>query len=181
MNIVVAFSRPEDGRNIRNILMKNGMQVTVSGTSGSQVLSYADDLRSGVVVSGFRFGDMTCRQLCDQLPEEFDVLLIASPSKWSGEDMGRIRCLPAPVKVCDLISAVRELKQQQIKRRRQRLRRPQERGEEDQRVLEEAKQCLMAQNKMSEPEAHRYLQKCSMDSGTGLAEAARMVLRLYQE
>ena len=106
-NIIVAFSKPQDGRNIRNILVKHGIQVTASCTSGAQVLSLTDDLRSGIVVSGYRFGDMTCRQLADQLPPGFDLLLIASPSRWSGEAMGRIVCLPAPFKMGDLVSTVR--------------------------------------------------------------------------
>ncbi len=114
INIIVAFSRPEDGRNIKNILIKNGLQVTASCTSGSQVLAHADDLRSGIVVGGFRFGDMTCRQLYRQLPSGFDMLLIASPAKWSGENMGEIVCLPAPFKVCDLISSVRMIERMQI-------------------------------------------------------------------
>ena len=31
---------------------------------------------------------------------------------------------------------------------------------------------------MSETEAHRYLQKCSMDNGTNLIETAQMVISL---
>ena len=34
----------------------------------------------------------------------------------------------------------------------------------------------MARNHMTEEEAHRYIQKCSMDSGTNMAETAEMVL-----
>lgn len=179
INIIVAFSRPEDGRNIKNILIKNGHQVTASCTSGSQVLTLADDLRSGIVISGFRFGDMSGRQLGRQLPPGFDVLLIASPLKWSGENMGEIICLPAPFKVCDLISTVRMIEQMQLKKRRQRRDRTGERDEDDKRAIDQAKGILICRNSMTEPEAHRYLQKCSMDSGTGLAEAARMVLSLY--
>ena len=112
-NIIVAFSKPQDGRNIRNILVKHGIQVTASCTSGAQVLALTDDLRSGIVVSGYRFGDMTCRQLADQLPPGFGLLLIASPSRWSGEAMGRIVCLPAPFKMGDLVSTVRMIEQTQ--------------------------------------------------------------------
>ncbi|MBP3926339.1 MAG: antitermination regulator, partial [Clostridium sp.] len=79
VNIVVAFSRPEDGRNIKNILTKNGLPVAASCTSGAQVLAHADDLRSGIVVSGFRYGDMNCRQLRRALTPEFDIIVIASP------------------------------------------------------------------------------------------------------
>ena len=92
-NIIVAFSKPQDGRNIRNILVKHGIQVTASCTSGAQVLALTDDLRSGIVVSGYRFGDMTCRQLADQLPPGFDLLLIASePVERRGDGKD---CLPA--------------------------------------------------------------------------------------
>ena len=180
INIIVAFSRPEDGRNIKNILIKNGLPVTASCTSGSQVLSQTDDLRSGIVVSGFRFGDMTCRQLYRQLPPGFDMLLIASPAKWSGENMGEIVCLPAPFKMCDLVSSVRMIERMQTEKRRQRRNRPAERSEEDAKVIAQAKEVLMSRNSMTEPDAHKYLQKCSMDSGTGIAEAARMVLSLYK-
>lgn len=31
---------------------------------------------------------------------------------------------------------------------------------------------------MTEPEAHRYLQKCAMDSGTKIVETAEMVILL---
>ena len=31
---------------------------------------------------------------------------------------------------------------------------------------------------MTEAEAHRYIQKCSMDSGTNLVETAQMVISL---
>lgn len=180
INIIVAFSRPEDGRNIKNILVKNGLQVTVSCTSGSQVLAQADDLRSGVVVSGFQFGDMNCRQLSRQLPAGFDILLIASPVKWSGENMGDIVCLPTPFKMCDLISSMRMIERMQVEKRRQKRNRPAERNEEDRKAIEQAKRILITRNGMTEPEAHKYLQKCSMDSGTGIAEAARMVLSLYK-
>ena len=39
-----------------------------------------------------------------------------------------------------------------------------------------AKKVLITQRNMTEPEAHRYLQKMSMDAGRSLAETARMVL-----
>lgn len=178
-NIIVAFSRPEDGRNIKNILVKNGIPVTFSCTSGAQVLANADDLRRGIVICGFRFKDMTCRQLCEGLSPDFDLLLLASPSKWSGEDMGKILCLPVPFKACDLISTVRMIEKMQEERRRKKKRRPTSRSDEDRSVIEQAKEILIVRNQMTEPEAHKYLQKCSMDSQTGMAEAARMVLSLY--
>ena len=36
----------------------------------------------------------------------------------------------------------------------------------------------MLRNHMTEAQAHRYIQKCSMDSGTDMTETAYMILRL---
>ena len=38
----------------------------------------------------------------------------------------------------------------------------------------------MLQNDMTEEEAHRYIQKRSMDSGTNIVDMARKVLESYQ-
>ena len=47
-------------------------------------------------------------------------------------------------------------------------------------VLDEAKTLLMERNGMTEEEAHHYIQKCSMDSGTNLIETAEMVLSMMR-
>lgn len=181
VNIVVAFSKPEDGRKIKNILGKNGFPVAASCTSGAQVLSYADDLRSGIIVSGFRYADMNCRQLRRELSAEFELIVVASPVQWSGESMQGMLCLPTPLKVVDLINLVQKTVKQQAEKQRMRRRQPVKRSETEQKVLEEAKELLEKNNGMTEPEAHKYLQKCSMDTGVGLLEAAQMVLRLFSE
>ena len=138
-NIIVAFSKPEDGKNIKSILVRNGFQVVAVCTSGGQVLSAADCLNGGIVVSGYRFEDMMYDELRQCLPGEFDMLLISSPARWSGQSPDRVICLPMPLKVHEL---------------------------------------LMERNNMTESEAHRYIQKCSMDSGSNLVETAQMVISL---
>ena len=45
---------------------------------------------------------------------------------------------------------------------------------------QQAKELLMDRNHLSEEEAHRYIQKCSMDSGTNMVETAQMVLSMMQ-
>ena len=48
-------------------------------------------------------------------------------------------------------------------------------------MIHEAKLLLMNRNNMTEEEAHRYLQKTSMDNGTSLVETAQMVLQLMTD
>ena len=45
-------------------------------------------------------------------------------------------------------------------------------------LIDRAKAVLMERNNMTEAEAHRYLQKTSMDNGTGFTETAQMILSM---
>ena len=42
--------------------------------------------------------------------------------------------------------------------------------------MDRAKAILLERNQMTEEEAHRYLQKTSMDNGTSFTETAQMIL-----
>ena len=55
---------------------------------------------------------------------------------------------------------------------------PKQRSSEEKGLIDQAKRLLMERNGMTEEEAHRYIQKCSMDSGTNLIETAQMVISL---
>ena len=52
---------------------------------------------------------------------------------------------------------------------------------EEQGVIRRAKKLLMKRNHLTEPEAHRYLQKTSMDTGRTITESAHMVTMLIPE
>ena len=47
-------------------------------------------------------------------------------------------------------------------------------------LIEQAKALLMERRGISEEEAHRYLQKTSMENGTNLPETASMILSLLK-
>ena len=179
-NIIVAFARQEDGKRIRDVLIKSGFLTVVLCSCGAQVLSRAAVMDQGLVVCGYRFGDMSCIQLREQLSPRFEMLLAASPSRLEGSGMKGIIFLPAPFSVRDLVGTVRMMEQS----RRKSVHRPgkiHERSEQEKSLLEEAKRILMERNGMTEPRAHHYLQKCSMDSGVSHLESASMVIRLYRQ
>ena len=46
-------------------------------------------------------------------------------------------------------------------------------------ILNRAKKIVMDRFHLSESDAHRYIQKRAMDSGTGLVEMSEMVIMLY--
>ena len=173
-NIIVAFSKPEDGKSIKGILVRSGYEVAAVCMSGSQVLSAAEDLSGGIVVCGYRFEDMMYDELRQCLSFNFEMLVLASPARWSGIQMSGVVCLP----VHDLLSTLDMMLQAQQRIRRKLRSRPRERSKEEQDLINEAKALLMDRNNMTESEAHRYIQKCSMDSGTNLVETAQMIISL---
>ena len=177
-NIIVAFSKPEDAKSIKNILMRNGFLVIAVCTSGAQVLSQLDDLNSGIIVCGYRLTDMLYSELHDCMSPEFSMLMISSPSKWSAGTPEQVVCLPMPLKVHDLVGTLEMIVQAQARRRKKLRQQPKQRNEKERAVIDQAKALLMERNSMTEEEAHRYIQKCSMDSGTNMYETAQMVISL---
>ena len=91
-----------------------------------------------------------------------------------------IMCLSTPLKVHDLIDTVDMMIQVVERKKKKQKLKPKERRPEEMALIKEAKEVLMSRNHMSEEEAHRYIQKCSMDSGTNIVETARMVLAMMK-
>lgn len=174
-NIIVVFPKLENAKSIRNVLVRNGFSVTAVCTTGAQALSVLEDYNEAVVICGYRLVDMICLELYDCLPEGMRMLVAASANFIGEVNREGIVCLSMPFKVNELLSTVGMMCQLERIRRKRR-QKPRERGEEDKEAIVRAKELLMDRNRMSEEEAHRYLQKCSMDSGNSMAETARMVL-----
>lgn len=106
------------------------------------------------------------------------MLLVASPAVCNERTIQDIVCLSMPLKVHELIQTV-EMMEYTISRRKKKKRAmPKERSEEEKSIILEAKSVLMSRNNLSEEEAHRYLQKRSMNNGTDLVETAQMILSL---
>jgi len=177
-NIIVVFAKLEDAKSIKNVLVKNGFGVTAVCTSGAQALGYADEFHDGIVISGYRLTDMICVEIKENLPKGFEMVVMASQRVLAEVQGSSIIGLVMPLKVHELVNTVEMLSQGIIRRRKKQRGKPQVRDEKEAAVIENAKQLLMTRNNMTEEEAHRYLQKHSMDNGTSLVETAQMVLAL---
>lgn len=179
-NIIIALPKLEDGRGIKSVLVRKGFSVIGVCVTGAQAISLADGLNDGIVVCGYKLKDMVYSQLRECLPPGFEMLLIASGHLLSEcKSIGIVR-LSMPLKVHDLISTLEMLEEEIVRRRRKARLKPRARSEQDAAAIKEAKELLMARNHLTEEEAHRYLQKCSMDSGTNMAETALMVLSMLR-
>lgn len=177
--IIVAFPKIEDAKAIKNLLVRNGYEVAAPCTTGAQVINLADSLSDGIIVCGYKLGDMVYSELYEYKPKSFEMLLVASKSLWDNCTNSEIMCLSMPIKVHDLTNTLELMMQAQIRRRKKARSQPRKRSEEEQKIIDEAKRILMDKHNMTEPEAHRYIQKCSMDSGNSFVESANMVIAIY--
>jgi response regulator NasT len=179
-NIIVAFPKQDTARTVKRLLVQNGHRVDATCTTGAQVLHSLDELDAGLLVCGYKFVDMMYTELHDYLPEPFEMLLVASQANCDSRELQDIVCLATPLKANELLQTV-DMMENSITRRRRKKRHAEKIRSQDEKILiDEAKALLMDRNNLSEEEAHRYLQKRSMDNGTGLIETAQMILSLMR-
>lgn len=180
-NIIVALPKLEDAKVIKNVLVRNGFSVVGVCTTGAQAVSQADGLNEGIVICSYRLADMVYTQIHECLPPGFEMLLMASDNVLSQCGGDGIVCLSMPFKVQDLVSTVGMMSQGIARRKRKPRSGPKVRSAEEEAAIKDAKELLMGRNHLTEEEAHRYLQKRSMENGTNMAETALMVLSIMKE
>ena len=139
-------------------------------------------LSDGIIICGYKLSDnMLYSELYEYKPKSFEMLLVASKNLWDDCQDNDIVCAAMPIKVNDLINTIEMMLQVQVRRRKKKRMQPKRRSPQEQKVIDDAKAILMEKNNMTEPEAFRYIQKCSMDSGNTMVESASMVIGIYSE
>ena len=180
--VIVVLPRAEDARRIKGLLWGGGIPVSGICTTGASAIGLADSLGGGIIVSGYRLPDMICMELRENLPPGFELVVLASRHVIESGLIDRdVVCLGMPLRAHDLVETVDMMIQTMERARRRRREKPGERNPKERELIQKAKEVLMERNHMSEEEAHRYMQKCSMDSGTNLTETAQMVLSLIKK
>ncbi len=179
INVIIVFPKLENAKHIRSLLMRSGIEVTALCTTGAQALQAIEECEDGIIVCGYRFPDMLCDELREYLPTTFEMVVIASSARYMDIKTDDIVYLSMPMKVYDLLETMNMLIDSLRRKRKKRRAKPRQRSKEEILIIDNAKELLEIQKGMTEEEAHRYLQKTSMDNGTNLVETAQMVLRIF--
>lgn len=174
--LIVAFEGESSRTRIREMLEAGGMPVASACRSGGEVSRTIRKSGGGVVVCGYKLTDMTAEQLAENLEDVALVLLIATPPQMDLLSSRVLFKLSAPATRGDLLASVRMLLQMEGRIARHPV--VPRRGKEEETLISQAKELLMKRNCMTEEEAHRLLQKKSMDTGTRMSETARMILSM---
>lgn len=171
--VIVAFESEKTCRRIRDILESSGTASCLTCRSGDQIRRSVNKQHITVVVCGYKLADETAEDILHDLPQVCSMLVLAPQDRLDMVRSEALFSLPAPVSRSELTASVRMLLQ--LGYRRERSAGP-GRDREERELIGMAKQMLMERLGLTEEQAHRLLQKRSMDAGMKLSQTARKVL-----
>ncbi len=176
-SIVVANFIPDHAKQIAAVLHSNGLFVSCVCTSGSRLIHFAGKhYHGGVAVCSVKLRDMPAVGLPRIVGPGYDFLFLVGPQFAGMCASLSSACLMLPVSRKNLISSVGMLLNLSsatppaVKKELE--------GEnfDAQKTILQAKALLIERNNMTEQQAHRFLQKKSMNAGRKMAETALIVL-----
>lgn len=177
--IIIAFpvSRRTFSGKVKTLLQSRGYDEVICVGTAAEALREIRVRDTGLVISCAKLPDMYYRELLDFLPRGFSLLLLDSAGNISNLRETDVVAIALPIKVHDFTSTVQMMTLSAEQEYQALLQKKKEKqavqGKKD---IDDAKALLMERNHMSEPEAHRYIQKTSMDTGRTMAETAQMIL-----
>ncbi|MHB8961926.1 MAG: ANTAR domain-containing response regulator [Saccharofermentanales bacterium] len=191
-NLIIALNDHPTAQKIRTILNGSGIPVAGVCTTAAQTILLARRLQgTGLVICQSRFTDQTADFVAEQLLPDYEFLVLTHgdlKAAYAGKGM---YSLHLPLMRTDLIDSVRMLlaagtkpdgspgtvKASQVnKEDREKGKEKKNRSMEEIKLIEDAKNVLMVRNNLTEEQAHRFLQKKSMDSGCRLTDTARTII-----
>jgi len=164
------------------VLSRGGYTIEYVCKTAGDVARVADFCTSPVVVCGYQFTDMNAEDLLSVLDGRLAMLTVVLPHQRDLIERNDMPFVCYPVSPHELLQAVELLEQKAafdavrpsvapISKIH-----PTERPAEEKLLILKAKTILMDGNQMTESQAHRFLQKSSMDRGLKLIDAAKMVI-----
>ena len=174
--IVVAFANEEAQRRILRLLASDGWEPAACCTSGAEAIRTVRKLGSAIVVCGFKLRDITANDLAADLQGTALLMVVSSAVNLDFCQGDNLYKLPTPISRSDFFATLDLMRQFEEAHLHHA---PPKRKEAEQQLIRKAKELLMDTNRMTESEAHRFLQKRSMDAGMKLADMAQYILDSY--
>lgn len=178
MFIIVAFESEKDRKAVASLLEKNGLPVRYVCRTGQEVIRTVKQMGGGIVVAGYKFPDMTTEHLAQQMEnDEAAILMMARGTLLDMVEDDDIFRIPAPLRPMELVGAMRMLAQLSSRRNKASAKK---RTEDEKQLIGRAKSLLMDKAHYTEEQAHRYLQRQSMETTLKMTEVAKLIIESYE-
>lgn len=171
--IVLAFSRDDTADKIRRMLDGSEYRVAAVCHSHAEILRAIADMDETLIIMGYKLPDAVVDDVADDLREGQKIMSIVKSERREMIANDDIFVVPLPINRQELISAIDVLWGAGEHRKRRTKRTP-----EEEKIIDQAKLYLMEHYHMTEAQAHRFIQKRSMDTGGKFIDTAKMILEI---
>lgn len=171
--VVLAFARSETADKIKMMLDGSGYEIYAVCRSKAELLRSVADMEDVLIIMGYKLPDGVADDVFEDLQQGQKILSIVKPERESEIYHEEIFVVTLPINRQLLIKAI-ETFIGIIERQRHRPKRT----PEEIRIINDAKAYLMENHMMSEEQAHRFIQKRSMDTGAKFIDTARAILNI---
>ena len=168
--MIIAGASETNRDQMSRLLASSGFSVFRSCASGSTLRRTISESEDCIVIMMGQLPDCKADELVWDYGDRVQILLIAKPEVLDDCESREIFKLAIPTSGRSITGALEMLNQLHA------MRAPKRMGTERQ-VVEQAKEILMRQRGLSEPEAHHLLQKYAMDHGMKMADFAADIVR----
>jgi len=173
-SVLVAFSNPLMSRTVSSLLVHGGYAVESFCKSAEDVLQVSESCASRVVVNGFSFPDMDLEILHRRLNGRLAMVAVLFPHQMNMIKNREMTVISYPPPEAELLIAVERVEKYVSSRGQSH---PQVRTAEEILLIHRAKEIIIETLGATEDQAHRFLQRFSMNNGLRLSDSAKMVIR----
>ena len=174
---VVAFESIVALNGVSDMLEKYGITVRYRCRTAPEAIRGIRTMGGGVVICGYKLGDTTAEQLCYDLGDCAVCLMVAKPFQLDMCENRSVFKLALPIKPSEFIGSVNMLLQLDNRKAQESIGL---RSGDEKELISRAKGLLIRQRGMTEAQAHRYLQKRSMETSSKMAVTAKMVIAEFE-
>ncbi len=167
------------GSSVRSVLMNAGYGAALC-TLGNEAIRNAEWITPRMVIVSYRLKDCMGADVADAFRGICMVMLVIAPDidGYENYSADHVLCVPGRARATELLQSVRLMLQ--MSSRVEKLTQERDAAEksvQNQKIIQRAKALLMNEFKITENEAHRILQKRSMDTGMTLLNEAQIILK----
>lgn len=173
--IILAFGNDNNRNRIAEILEAGGYPPIKLCKTGKEAIRAAKNIGGGIIICSYKLIDMTADDLAYDIGDVGTILAVGNPTMLELCENESICKLPTPLKKQDLFSSLEMLAELHYKKSAV----VPQRSDSEMEAIQQAKLVLMEKCSMTEPEAHRFIQKKSMDSGFKMSTTAKLILNSY--
>lgn len=167
-DVFIAFASKKTALAIAKTVISAGYNAAAAVLSAGDLISKLSFYDSGIIICGCRFGDGNINTFIDDIPDSFRIIAIGSPEQLRYCDDGRALTLAVPLNSADLLAYLDMLRTEP---------QPSRRTPAEEALINRAKRILISSKGMTEAQAHRFLEKKSMDLGRPITEIAEIILK----